>query len=410
MSFVTYEKIFNYKSIVTFFVIICLNIISRILFGPKIYFEIPLWIINCHIFVNSWWVKSIKVYNKNKTGLIITDFSENNEVSMFHLIEQTRLGIQRFSEIYIVFSNGPSNSKITSSERMDRFKNIFLDFDSNEIIIGSTKFILLTTDCLKYINGNHFDVFLQISPLCDIGVEFFNQNSIETRIIMGNFDNPENSLNLKKSWKYDLPLDVEFAEQEEAMKLCNIKYVTNELAEIVKLTYNNIQKLPNQINQKLIDKIFKLFVERESYRSPNCEDITINTNYKLIVNYLGKDVDKKIKQHKRTKKLDTYCKDFVEKMKVCSNNENMERIIKCISSCVEIVTECEYKDSDFRYESLDNLNKAKNNFIRFISKNNPDLISANDLTAMLLFLRPDINGKRFDENSSTFFKYKLKDY
>ena len=93
----------------------------------------------------------------------------------------------KFSQVFIVFANGESNSKLTSADRMRHFKKVFPEFTSNEMYIGYTKVTLLTTDCLKYVNGEHFDVFLQIAPLCGIDPNFFRQNSIDTRIIMGDY-------------------------------------------------------------------------------------------------------------------------------------------------------------------------------------------------------------------------------
>ena len=128
------------------------------------------------------------------------------------------------------------------------------------------------------------------------------------------------------------------------------------------------------------------------------------------MNYLGPEAETYVRNHKNSVSLGTLCKHFVEKMTVCNNREKMEHVLKCVSSCVEIITQCKYIDSNFQYESINDPIKAKDNFINYISENKCDMTPAYDLTAMLLFLRPDIKGRRFDESFCSFFKSKLVDY
>lgn len=418
MNRVTIETRYNYKGIFLMIFSILIDFTIQYNIGSNIYLQTLFWGIILYTLRDVKFVTAVKVYNKNNVGLIITDPGEDidDEIALFHLIDQTKKGNIKFSEIYIVFANGKANSKLTSKDRMLHFKKIFPEFTSNEVYIGSTNFILLTTDCLKYINGNHFDVFLQIAPLCGINPNFFKQNSIDTRIIMGDYNDPNNSLNLKKSWKNDLTLDLEFVEQEEAMKLCNVKYITPALAKNVPLKFNNISNLPDDIYKVIIDKAFKMFVGRAPHTSTNCMNVTVNSNLKTAINYLGNDYKKLIDKFvenlnpNNKKYINDSCYEFIEKMTTCDDQNKMFEALKTISCCVQMITKCEYKDSDFSAESLDNIELAKENFINYIEKNKCDTTPAYDLIAMVLFMRPDINGKRFDVNSTCFFKYRLMDY
>lgn len=381
-----------------------LFIINTILCSYIIYNKLiinPKWIINYFI-----------GYNKGKIGLIITDPSEeiDDEVALYHLFKQTQMGVQRFKEIFIVFANGAHNCKITSKQRMEYFKMMFPIFYEQEPKINSTRFTMITSDEINNYIENHFDVFLQIAPLCGLGTDFFKNNSFGTRIVMGDLDDPNNSINLKKSWKDNIDLDKEFNEQEEALKFCKVKFITTSLARQVPLTFDNTQRLPSKMKDIILEKSFKLFVGRVPSQSPYCENVTVNANYSTIMNYLGPEAEIRINSHKNSTSLETLCKHFVGKMKVCNNQEKMEYVLKCISTCVEIITQCKYIDSNFQYDSISDPNKAKSNFIDYISKNKCDMTPAYDLTAMLLFLRPDIKGKKFDESYCSFFKSNLVNY
>ena len=418
MNRVNTELKINYFDILFWVFILGTNLFIQYNFDLNVYLQTCLWSGTLYLVGQIKLCETKKVYNKGNVGLIITDPGEeiDDEIALYHLIKQTKDQIQKFSKIFIIFANGEANAKMTSKDRMEHFMKIFPEFDSNEVKIGSTDFVLLTTDCLKYINGNHFDVFLQIAPLCRIDPNFFKQNSFDTRIIMGDFNEPENSLNLKKSWKNNTQLDEEFEQQEEYLKLCNVKYITTGLARNVPLTFDNISRLPDDFQDIILDKAFKLFVGRVPYSSPHCMNVTVNANVKTITNYLGIDPEETIKNYleiigpEKEQTIDDFCDQFVEKMVSCDDKNQMKNALKVITCCVQIITKSDYKDSDFKFESLDNLEQAKCNFIDHLKYNRCDTTPAYDLTAMLLFMRPDINGKRFDTNSACFFKYRLMDY
>lgn len=421
MSDITVESIYNFKGIIQILILMIIYVLcyQYYLFDKNVeiqsVFYIIFWGLLSYILNNIWFIKNKKVYNKNKTGLIITDPSEDldDEIALYHLIKQTKNGIQKYSEIFIVFANGELNSKTSSAERMIHFKKLFPEFTSNEQVIGCTKFILITTDCLKYINNIHFDTFLQIAPLCGISPYFFKQNSFKTRIIMGDFSKPENSLNLKKSWKDDMTAELEFLEQEENMKSINTRYITTNLAREVLLSYNNINNLPRNMQTTILDKAFNMFIGRVPPQSPYCMNVTIDANLKTAKNYLGKDADDIIKKFKSENDLNdiiSKCKKFINNMIYCDKKVIMENALVDICICVNIITKNVFKDSKFNINSLNNFEESKTNFIQHIINNKCDITPAYDLIAMILFLRPDINGNRFDEHSTCFFKYRLCDY
>ena len=422
MSFISNEKIYNYSNIAIISSIVGFDIMYHHFYGFNYFlteivslaFQLAIFIISYDYLI----FKNTLVFNKGKVGLIITDPSEeiDDEVALHHLFKQIEIGVQKFDKIFIVFANGAYNSHTTSEERMQHFKKMFPTFDTINPTINSTKFLLITSDKLKEYEGNHFDVFLQIAPLCGLGSEFFKNNSFDIRIVMGDLDNPKNSINLKKSWKDNIELDDEFNQQEEALKLCKVRFITTNLARKVPLTFDNIKRLPQEMKNMILDKSFKLFIGRVPFNSPYCENVTVNANYTTIMNYLGLDAETKVKNHSNDS-LEVLCEDFVRKMSVCNNKERMIGVLNSISSCVEIITGCNYTDSNFQFQSINDTFKAKDNFINYISKNKCDMTPAYDLTAMLLFLRPDItcsnhtdNGMKFDESYLPLFKSKLSDY
>ena len=55
-------------------------------------------------------------------------------------------------------------------------------------------------DMLESVGRATIDVFLQIAPLCGVPPAFFKQHIITQRILMGDFEHPEKSINGKKTW------------------------------------------------------------------------------------------------------------------------------------------------------------------------------------------------------------------
>ena len=72
--------------------------------------------------------------------------------------------------------------------------------------------------------GMVIDVFLQIAPLCGVSPVLFDRQPIRQRVLMGDFEKPERSINGKKTWigledeAVVSHFNAEFDAQEAAMK------------------------------------------------------------------------------------------------------------------------------------------------------------------------------------------------
>ena len=129
--------------------------------------------------------------------------------------------------------------------------------------------------------------FLQIAPLLGFaGVRFLNL-AIENRVVMGDLENPEKSINCTKAIPSDESggeLRAEYYNREEILKKItkNTVPITTQFARQVATPYSFISSLPDELSSELLDTAFRQFVGRPDPTLPWAEDISI-ANHRTIM-------------------------------------------------------------------------------------------------------------------------------
>ena len=341
--------------------------------------------------------------NNKKTALIITDpdVEIDDEIALYFLFEKVKSGKQNFSKIYIAFAPGIHSFGMTGRDRIESFRKYFPEYPYDTFKINSTNFYLFPAEKLKSMKGYHFDTFLQIAPLSNIGYEFFENNSFNKRIVMGDKNNPKNSINLSKSWNDSSILEQEFQNQENALINVPCTSITTGLTRKVPFNSKIINKLPMEFRDKVKDKAFQLLVSRVPPNLSFCENVTVNANWNTAKGYLGRFSNNMINSFK--KNMDIYdieykCEEFMDRMTSLNDRIKMKEALVDIYITIMIITGNGYHDSNFNLESLDNFDKSKEKFISYINDHESSLTPAYDLLAMHIFLNPEFDEECYDEN------------
>jgi hypothetical protein len=356
--------------------------------------------------------KSVK--NTGKTCVIITDPDEDfdDEIALYFLIEKTKNKLQGFSNIFIAFAPGIHSSGMTGMDRKKVFQKYFPEYDNDIFKINSTTFHLLPAEKLKKMKGYNFDVFLQIAPLSNIGEQFFQNNKFGKRIIMGDISNPDNSLNLSKSFNSEELLQ-EFKDQESSLINVPTISITTGLSRKVPFTSSIVNSLPSEFSIRVKNKAFDLLVGRVPPTSPYCENVTVNANWITAKNYLGEDSEDKLKDFKESCNfviIERQCEEFMNNMTSLKDRYKMKEALVDIYMVVILITNNYYKDSDFQISSLDDIDSSRDNFIEYIDDMNSSLTPAYDLLAMHLMLNPEFNDKCYDDEYENTMKKELVDH
>lgn len=133
---------------------------------------------------------------------------------------------------------------------------------------------------------------VQIAPLCHISPEKFVNMSIRHRIVQGDLDNPENSINLTKGIPDDKPeLITEYLDQQEVFDTISehTTPITTEFARNVPLTYTFMTNVPEVMRTCLLDKAFEQFVGRVNPALKWAENISV-VNHNTIMAMLPVEV------------------------------------------------------------------------------------------------------------------------
>ena len=122
--------------------------------------------------------------------------------------------------------------------------------------------------------------FLQIAPLWGFaGIRFVNLK-IENRVVQGDLENPEKSMNCTKAIPSDESggeLRAEYYNREVIFKKItkNTMSISTQFARQVPTPYSFISSLPDELSSELLDTAFKQFVGRPDPTLPWAEDISI---------------------------------------------------------------------------------------------------------------------------------------
>jgi len=137
------------------------------------------------------------------------------------------------------------------------------------------------------------DVFLQIAPLCGVPPAFFEQHNIRQRVLMGDFEKPEKSINGKKTWiglgdeEVVSHFNAEFDAQEAAMKAGGTKtvWIGTDVARKAKFTPRMLAQLRPGFRNMIMGKAFEQFVGRIPPSRPYCLSVSRDANLPTCLGY-----------------------------------------------------------------------------------------------------------------------------
>ena len=180
------------------------------------------------------------------------------------------------------------------NRRIERVRELFENEfgDKNEYTNDkNAKFILGGPEIIP---SGPIDInfLVQIAPMCHISPEKFVKMSVRHRIVQGDLDNPENSINLTKGIPDDRPeLITEYLDQQKVFNAIseNTTPITTEFARNVPLTYTFMMKVPEIMRKCLLDKAFEQFVGRVNPALKWAENISV-VNYNTIMAMLSAEV------------------------------------------------------------------------------------------------------------------------
>ena len=245
--------------------------------------------------------------------------------------------------------------------------------------------------------------FLQIAPLWDFaGVRFVNLE-IENRVVMGDLENPEKSINCTKAIPSDESggeLRAEYYNREEILKKItkNTMPITTQFARQVATSYSFISSLPDEMSSELLDTAFRQFAGRPDPTLPWAEDISI-ANHRTIMMMLPPDKMYEIMLQPTEERLVYLVNEFLK-----PENKRREEIgqeplgefyslrLGQIATAVEYITDDRYvlntSATQFKFEvdSLEDSKYAWGTWKEYISENNCDLTPCYDGLTVLYML------------------------
>jgi len=362
--------------------------------------------------------------NIGKTFLVVCDPEEDadDEIAIISLLRKIQLLKQGFESVTILTVPGDPAKGISSKKRLISLQKIivktFPQFGGkNNFCIEETEIRLSTIENLKINNDCYYDIFLQIAPLIGTGNEWLKNITFGHRVIMGDIDNPDNSLNLSKLIGNNLVNRKEFDAQENEMAKVKTTSITTDLGRSVPITYKFYQSLPTCLQDIVIEMSFKFLVGRVPSSSIHCFPVTTIPNKKTAIGYLSKDAEMQIKATSSQLRKVTYkfINEFVEEAQKTADLHNkffdfntMYQAMVDIAAVVYIITGCEYKNSKFAVSSLEDSTLAEAEFKQYVLTKKCDLIPAYDAVAMEFALNLDeFNEEKYDKCYTEVMKKRL---
>lgn len=322
-------------------------------------------------------------------------------------------------EVYFVATNGVYKSHLNSDERnkvlFEYFPQYYKEYFPGLCHrVGNSVIHFINIEEASELKDMEFRM-LQIAPLTDLNPNFFKNNKVISRVLMGE-KLPIPSLNTNKSWCNNLDeeeailLDKEFNAQNEYLKDIPTRYITTSFARKIPFSYDTINSLPEHFKTKIFDKVFKLLVGRVPSHLGFCENVTVGANHPTIMSYLksfnlklADGVEKIIKTNNGNDLsvypiIDEHCRSFVENMKSCKDKELMFEKLSDINKAVYLITGNLYKNqyveekedsrstATFSADSIHNYEESYKRFMDLVAKYKPSLTPAYDVLAMYDFI------------------------
>ena len=245
--------------------------------------------------------------------------------------------------------------------------------------------------------------FVQIAPLWGFAGSRFVNLKIENRIVMGDLENPEKSINCTKAIPSDESggeLRAEYYNREEILKKItkNTLPITTQFARQVATPYSFISSLPDELSSELLGTAFRQFVGRPDPTLPWAEDISI-ANHRTIMMMLPPEKMYEILSQPTEQRLVDLVVAFLEpeiKRRKEIGQEPFGEFYPLrlgqIATAVEYITDNRYdlntSATQFKFEvdSLEDSEYAWGKWKKYISENNCDLTPCYDGLTVLYML------------------------
>lgn len=331
--------------------------------------------------------------------------------------------------------------QLKSNIRVQRMREVFPEqFGDSDIwspsvpegfegvrFLPPSTFILGThTDFLQMVNygcaswggrplakaDQNFEVkwWLQIAPLFGITSFELENFKIESRIVMGDLENPEKSINCTKAIPRDESggeLRAGYYSQEKTLnKNSNYtKFIPTEVARNVPTPMCFVERLPESMKEQILDTAFRQFVGRPDPKFPWAENIC-DVNHRYILNLLPPEEMYKILSQPTPQPLIDMVIDFlkpeIERREAVGDahiGDFYPLRLGQIATAVEFITGVQYKPmpkcasgcaTQFQLndnvDSLVDSDLARKNWMTYISENNCDLTPCYDGMAVLYMM------------------------
>ncbi len=373
------------------------------------------------------------------TDVVVVVMDAGNEIDdeiAAHLL------MEHFKRGYLVFfAQVPGASIVQRSKvmqgRVERMREVFPDqfgkqdiwspslpegFDGAYFLPPSTFVLCVLSDLLWMVNHNEWELqrrgvdqkfqvkwWLQIAPLLGFAsIEFVNFE-IESRIVMGDLENPEKSINCTKAIPKDESGDelrAGYYSQEETFKKnsTHTKFIPTSIARQVATPMCFIEQLPWGMKVRLLTTAFNQFVGRPDPKLPWAEDISI-ANHATIMKMLSKDkMYEVLSQPTEQRLVDiviAFLKPEIDRREAVGEKpfgEFYPLRLGQIATAVEHITGVKYKHMTIgctsvtqfqcndQVDSLEDSVLARENWMTYISKNNCDLTPCYDGMAVLYMM------------------------
>ena len=194
--------------------------------------------------------------------------------------QEIRKRMLRVQELFPCFEN------VTRSSRKD-WKMQWSNNKNATFIVGPPS-IITDNDTIETI-----DNLIRIAPLWHISPEYFNNlPPINNYIVMGDVNNPNQSINLTKAIPEDNEeLIAQYYAQEEiiATKANTTLSIPTSLARKVAMPYELLMKLPHCLKSPLLQTAFDQCVGRVPAHFGFANNISV-VNHNTILNYCSQEV------------------------------------------------------------------------------------------------------------------------
>lgn len=295
----------------------------------------------------------------------------------------------------------PNEKYNVSLKRLNHMLSLFPMFKKNvnEYTYSSqtSTFTLCTLKWFEETEPMFVDYYVDIAPSWHISPELFKNITIHTRIIMGDIENPESSLNLTKA----IPKTVEgkkileefYSQERELYKSTyHIISIPTHFARQIPIPYLHMEKLPIELREPLENKSFEQFITRPHPKYVWSYDVS-NANYRTILNmfnephyYINK-INSGYTTNDLENKLDIFLEDSPP-MSVKNLLEYKDRLRK-IALMVTYITKFDYEDHHFNCGSFTNIEFARQNWYNWVHSHKCDGTPAYDLIAAVAIVKPD---------------------